>query len=121
MKKNESHTPGPWRLNRGDQCTVEWVDPENPDDPLVVAKTYTSPFAPAREIARANARLIAAAPRLLALALSLQDWIEEDTLVDLDEISDEVKDLHGETIAAITDATGERPKSRYRPATGEPA
>ena len=63
----------------------------------------------------ANTRLIAAAPRLLALARRLQGWIEDDTLVDLDELSPDVQDMLTEAIAVIHAATGERPESRYRP------
>ncbi len=65
--------PGPWQLKKSDPTTIE-ADSGEPDSPFVVAKTYTSPFAPTREIAVANAQLIAASSDLLAVAQQWLDW-----------------------------------------------
>lgn len=73
------HLPGPWRLKQGDRTTIE-ADSGEPDSPYVVAKTHTSPFAPLIPIAVANARLISAAPDLLAVcqeAIRLRDLVRE--------------------------------------------
>ncbi len=55
------HTPGPWKVKQGTDVTEDRAK-----EPCTVAKCWSSTFSPPREEAAANARLIAAAPDLLA-------------------------------------------------------
>lgn len=70
-----THTPGPWRTFRQDRYYVQ-----QDDSPRLVADCGAS-HGPAAESNRANARLIAAAPELLAFV--------RDTLARLDEMTSE--------------------------------
>jgi hypothetical protein len=63
------HTPGPWYISKkgGSFCVDAPLEGEEPGDTdYRIAKTYASPFSPAPAQSAANARLIAAAPDLLA-------------------------------------------------------
>jgi hypothetical protein len=59
------HTPGPWRVDIAD--TVKGPNGERVADAWIHE---------AIEVSEANARLIAAAPDLLAACESLSDWLE---------------------------------------------
>lgn len=69
-----AHTPGPWRVNRkgGSQTTVL------SDDDLVVATAWSSTY---RDAAEANARLIAAAPDMLAALEDALDAITDGVIL----------------------------------------
>ncbi len=62
------HTPGPWKVKQGTDVTEDRAK-----EPCTVAKCWSSTFAPPREEAAANARLIAAAPSLLAACKMVLD------------------------------------------------
>ena len=75
----EAHTPGPWSFNNGSMTGAVWARKE------FVASVYPSApedwdgfsdFAGLEEM-RANARLIAAAPDLLAAAILAEDIIDD--------------------------------------------
>lgn len=104
MKPTQTHTPGPWHPN-GSQVTAngDWKAPVC----VVVSKEDVRPTvdAAARTLAeaRANARLIAAAPDLLA-ALKLAATMQEPA----DKIERMIWSGHMATIrAAIARATGQ--------------
>jgi hypothetical protein len=61
------HTPGPWYAN--DEC-IESAGPEGPRDVTLAVVTHSAD-------AHADARLIAAAPALLALVKRLREVFEE--------------------------------------------
>ena len=66
------HTPGPWRLNAGDSIKVM-----NPRGLCVAFAACGGMTGVKLDEAEANARLIAAAPDLLAVAETLANWIIE--------------------------------------------
>lgn len=71
-----AHTPGPWRWDRG---IVPPDGPERYADIYVDSgDTIIAHFNDLVPEGLANARLIAAAPELLALAQSLQRWLMKD-------------------------------------------
>jgi hypothetical protein len=80
------HTKGPWSVGHTRQ---------SPTDPRI------GPFwdngdrimSESREAVEANARLIAAAPELLAACEAAKEWLEDETFNDLDELSDDCKEL----------------------------
>ena len=61
MKTKTTHTPGPWRI--GDAGHTVFGPPNGNPSPKTIA----------RELSRADARLIAAAPSMLLTLLRLQD------------------------------------------------
>jgi hypothetical protein len=81
-----THTAGKWTVSRrgGCFCVDAQESPGDKRKPLVrIAKTFASPYAPPAEESAANARLIAAAPDLLAACqaareLALTGMIEND-------------------------------------------
>ena len=86
------HTPGPWRV--GDAgATVYGPKREDGSLPTVVAKVSRSPLAGDR--VKANARLIAAAPELLAALEGLLDLAECEayTRLECGADADERKEL----------------------------
>ena len=64
---NDMHTPGPWRRGHMGDCENAWIGPDY-DQPLVAKVDRND-----REEWEANARLIAAAPDLLALVIQYRD------------------------------------------------
>jgi len=111
---SDKFTPGPWRVEeRRDQCGR--VTPPYfavvIDDRRVIADTLNADDVFLSDETEANARLVAAAPDLLAVA---KDWLDHfDCLTD-DSDSPEIKAmylrLHGKRVeatrAAIAKATG---------------
>jgi hypothetical protein len=97
------HTPGPWRTDPDFARDVQSADGKiaiySPfqcgDDRIKELRL----FAPLRSEAEANARLIAAAPDLLAALRALTDWVEDQACFD--------DDLVNAARAAIASATGE--------------
>jgi hypothetical protein len=76
-----AHTPGPWRLSAGDETAVYATGHSN------IARTYCGGLTGIRlKTAEANARLIAAAPELLAqlqwAETVLKCWIEGSAQLD---------------------------------------
>lgn len=86
------YTPGPWYVGREDENTgeIEVVSDSRPYICLVFSGAID-------EVTLANARLIAAAPELLELAL----YVAGD--------NPDYGHMHGLAIAAIAKATGEQP------------
>jgi len=83
------HTPGPWRVNAHDICAGSDA----------VAGVYgTTGYAP--EEAQANARLIAAAPDLLA-ALRLYVRLDDDRRAGCQITADDWAECHQAASAAI--------------------
>jgi hypothetical protein len=76
---NTKHTPGPWKVQPGEIS----LGPYNKGlmvGPLQYAKVHVvGPFEkPLDEETRANARLVAAAPELLAMLQEVSDWNRAD-------------------------------------------
>lgn len=104
MAENK-HTPGPWHIYKGNPNWIMAVDPGD-DTPWLIAKT--EPHAGPGDATPANARLIAAAPELMAALTGMIDMY-----VELVESGDagfwNAEEVH-EVIAAhaaIAKATGE--------------
>ena len=96
---NTQHTPGPWQIGDGG-FTV--FGPTSPGVfPVTIAPTKS----------RANARLIAAAPELLAALLNTTDALDqlmrEGTLKIGHPYAPHVRDLIANARAAIAKATGQ--------------
>ena len=72
----QKHTPGPWKAIRNN---AYWeVVPQNrgPNAPYTIGNVCASdPDAPDRGLQEANARLIAAAPEMLAALKSVAEWV----------------------------------------------
>ena len=96
-------TPGPW-INDGGTVSAR-PDPENSQTYVAPICTMDTEWTP--EIMAANARLITAAPELLAalrkVSTCLAAWMEIADPGDLREYDDEAL---GEALEAITRATG---------------
>ena len=60
------HTPGPWRPHHNGATRVIAPVPGEPNEVHTICNTWSSAYSPPRWEAAANARLIAAAPELLA-------------------------------------------------------
>jgi hypothetical protein len=100
------HTPGPWSVGHTRQSPTDprigpfWEtaihvgESRNRGNALALAclggKGATNG---SREAVEANARLIAAAPELLAACEAAKEWLEDETFNDLDELSDDCKEL----------------------------
>lgn len=106
------HTPGPWLITGEDECTVYALH-HNGDfkngKPFFVNRFYTRvedcrDQGGTPDEARANARLIAAAPDLLE-ALEVTVAIIEDYLTDLSQPLDHVLATMDSCRAAIAKAT----------------
>jgi hypothetical protein len=70
------HTPGPWFISKkGGRHCVDASSGEEGED-YRIALTWRSPFSPVPEQAAANARLIAAAPDLLAACLAFHEAMD---------------------------------------------
>lgn len=75
------HTPGPWAIAPGDPCVI--YSPDNPEDEPCLAITYDVESADRfhwlrdADQAEANARLIAAAPDLLTVAMRAEYIISQ--------------------------------------------
>lgn len=94
-----SATPGPWYIYEGNPHWVMATDPDD-DTPWLVAKV--EPYAGPGDATPANARLIAAAPCLLAAAQSLADAFPES---DEDNTVESIWGRYGaELAAAVRDA-----------------
>lgn len=79
------HTPGPWEVVRHNKNgepdpTGEslWVYPVEGGGMGWVGDSYFGAHIPSENGGEANAKLVAAAPELLGLALSLQKWLMTD-------------------------------------------
>ena len=98
MSNHRNHTPGPWH-----------VAPEGPGDDLRVAVGAGEAIAHINVIGRediANARLIAAAPDLLAVLEKHVEWVERDKVGAIDHEWD-YETMVGQYIrAAIAKAKG---------------
>lgn len=74
---NSTHTPGPWEAHGkqiiGEDYVAEVHDHSNPN----CAPQYADTNARLRARHEANARLIAAAPELLAVARTVKLWCEK--------------------------------------------
>ena len=74
-------TPGPWRTDEqsrpvfGGDGAVRWVDVRGEDDAFVCRLDYPYLDPAGRARVEANARLIAAAPDLLAACLGARQWL----------------------------------------------
>mgnify|MGYP001186460402 CR=1 FL=1 len=80
------HTPGPWqRHNNGNDLNPDWQVLDN-EGRVLIAETYWSRIEPhvSPEHSEANAKLIAAAPELLAALVSLYTKFKGEGL-DVDE------------------------------------
>lgn len=104
-----SHTPGPWSISDADEC-------HGPANDLLsiriahanggaVADAYSNCLVKTDEECRANARLIAAAPDLLA---ALQAVHNSGDLIRWSFDSDVEKARKQQALAAIAKATGEQ-------------
>ena len=62
-----THTKGPWKIGHVGDCETAWIGPDY-DQPLVAKVDRND-----RDEWEANARLIAAAPDLLALVIQYRD------------------------------------------------
>lgn len=97
------HTPGPWHICPQDQASHRWVIAQ-PDGSSVADCSPVGPWV-SDETADANARLTAAAPKLLKALQSI--------VASLAEHDDEGMIEHAEQMiaarAAIAEATGEQP------------
>ena len=91
IKQTAMHTPGPWDTGFISQAGMPYIGNENE----AVCQVAVGPRT------EANARLIAAAPRLLASLM----WCA-NLLADYDESEGEEGDAYREAMAAITEATG---------------
>ena len=86
------HTSGPWEVTRlfvpvhADFWVKTVFGRPGDDDSLLVPAAISCGVN-----AEANARLIAASPELLAACEKIQRWIEKDTLVNLDDPSDDAR------------------------------
>ena len=70
------HTPGPWKVRDSDPLVVIAPDPDDPRDPWSIAKAYMAAgYSEGDEESHANAKLIAAAPELLAACEQLESFI----------------------------------------------
>ncbi len=65
------HTPGPWRPHHTGATRVIANVPGHEGETHTICNTWSSPLSPPRTEAAANARLIAAAPDLLAVVEAL--------------------------------------------------
>lgn len=65
--KGASHTPGPWFVNELDHCSIHGPDM------IGICDLRHKDGGPRRN-SEANARLIAAAPELLAYAICQEEW-----------------------------------------------
>jgi hypothetical protein len=109
----DKHTPGPWRIytDRDEDSTIRTI--LGPNDRREVAIVTTGGFDDATE--RANAQLIAAAPRMLADLIAAADALDalietieayygrniDDAVRRGDAEPDEARIVHGgETVAA---------------------
>ena len=118
MSEQAKHTPGPWRANGHTVYTADavehWLGNRDPKPREVCrcvdneADDVTPGFAageddnaPDFEDATANARLIAAAPDLLARLSELSEWMRTHT-----GPSDGTHDMLVRAVAAIARATG---------------
>ena len=106
MKTQTQHTPGPW--NVGDDSPNEYEGPTVENIDTVIAVIPIDDINDSSPEERANARLIAAAPDLLA-ALEQLKALAEEGVIHRNEtgkpqwsLTDEIKNI---TRAAITKAT----------------
>ncbi len=111
MTKTPTHTPGPWQLGGWGEVYSPGIMPMAAAGPLPTAyKIAKVPFGSETtnalgvraEESRANQRLIAAAPDLLAALMSLTDKIEKGTVVSTDSRLDIITQAR----AAIAKAEG---------------
>jgi hypothetical protein len=94
------HTPGPWRQGTKNQRFMNLVYAHNGG--ILVAEVNTSAPEPGEN--EANARLIAAAPELLAAIQNLLDCTE----LNMDSLEDHTRWCIETAIGAIAKATGQR-------------
>jgi hypothetical protein len=100
IEKQATHTPGPWTLCEHSWSRIGIYSARCPIAALDIADDATEETQDEWErVMKANARLIAAAPELLAL---LQDWVE--SFADCIE-GGEADPMVGATRAAIAKAT----------------
>jgi hypothetical protein len=102
----DKHTPGPWMVLPSVQ-TGQFAILTQHGPRKDIACTYGFPHDP-RE---ANARLIAAAPELLAACTAMAEWDarEEDHAVDFDTRMGLYRDAISKARTAIAKATGAHP------------
>lgn len=101
------HTPGPWRTHHSGATRVIADVPGSPGDIHTICNTWSSPLSPPRVEGEANARLIAAAPDLLAVAeLARETAITVLGEVGADNVRQWASDLLQRAEAALTKAKG---------------
>jgi len=113
--QHASHTPGPWSNERIWDTPECRIHARINGVPMALAEAYTMRNAGEKE---ANARLIAAAPDLLAALKEMGDWIAAG-LQASDEAWPDAQCLkHTEEIAARARAAIDKAEGRKRPERG---
>lgn len=105
------HTPGNWVAKPID--SADWIDLVTDDPETCGYSAHSLPFASCRHFNQeANARLIAAAPDLLAAAKLVIDWYEAEddhSKADFYQRLEMCRESEAALRAAIAKATGEQP------------
>lgn len=98
------HTPGPWIADGGYISSATAI--KSNGAPVHVADPYVDESLLASSEVDANARLIAAAPQLLAACKMMDKWIERDLSDDpeLEELT--LQTVYGSVLEAIAKAEG---------------
>ena len=121
--KHTAHTPGPWEFleagrteEEGNACRPLTICGGNNDDLANVYSRDDATVAISREEAIANARLIAAAPELLAVLQRLEAHCRVETGFKGEAHAAEGRDIRKQVQAAITKATGAHNEHARKPA-----
>jgi hypothetical protein len=106
---NAAHTPGPWFYEESTSSDNTFSIRDDAETPIADVERWNGDNdLEVMAEAEANARLIAAAPKLLEV---LQDFLEDDMkgMMDCEIAEIEPDSLYGRALAAIAAATGGRP------------
>ena len=107
---NTKHTPGPW-LDLGN-TQVGYIYPQpSRKGPVIVANTYVNkPTFMSVEEAKANARLIASAPDLLAFAQLVSDFFDKDSAGHAQYLKEQADNVLAKAVGAHREPSKETTK-----------
>lgn len=84
-----THTPGPWKVN-DIEGIVYFEDKPNGEEPGICHTQTTEMYSLSPDQAAANAKLIAAAPDLLAVLLEAQELLDSVAFVSQEGDTDDI-------------------------------